>query len=751
MELKIYQQKVLDELNEFLSELESNPLKYVFMGITEKPYKSEFFGQVPFICIKIPTGGGKTLVGCYSITKVMDSFLRHKLSKGLVLWFVPSDSIKTQTLSKFKDRKDFHRKILDEYFDNKVMIFSNEEALKIKKEDIDNNLCIVISSLDAFRKEKSLQNKYKVYQENGQLISHFENINNIGDLEKDDAGIIMSLANVIRLNNSLIIIDEGHRTKTDLSISFLKELNPSFIIEYTATPRLESNVLIDIKSSELKEEQMIKLPLVLQSRTRWQDSILQGTLKREELEKLAKSEKEYIRPIALLQAEQEKEDIRKITVGQIKEFLIKERKIPENEIAIKTSKTNELENVDLFSKNCKIKYIITVNALAEGWDCSFAYILISVANIGSKIAVEQIIGRIMRMPYAIRKNNEDLNYSYVFASAKNFQEATNQIITGLEKNGYNKSDIINADEDNKKYSLDVERNFKTNFSVPIFSFNNEVLGFEDLIIDLKLSNNISPIYFNINNDNDGQTIIDIKEGEKLRAGPSQRILNLNRTDKEITKERLIKWLDERLKFSYIDKADRIKFIELSMDTIKNYTLSDFSNNRLLLLDLLNEKINKIIVEYTHKVFTEGITDGRIQLIDSEPFKEIITLSERNNKEFANNYYPEIDVLNKEEQNFVERLDLLSNLKFWIRNRERKDPFYLQGWKKHKFYPDFIANTKKGNILAIEWKGEDRITNEDTKYKEELGKIWTKFGNGKLYFFLVNNKDIDETLNKIKNL
>ena len=82
--------------------------------------------------------------------------------------------------------------------------------------------------------------------------------------------MIKSLANVIRLNKPLIVIDEGHRTKTQLSIDFLRDLNPSFIIEYTATPRAESNILVEIHSSELKEEEMVKLPLVLESHTQWQ-------------------------------------------------------------------------------------------------------------------------------------------------------------------------------------------------------------------------------------------------------------------------------------------------------------------------------------------------------------------------------------------------------------------------------------------------------------------------------------------------
>jgi superfamily II DNA or RNA helicase len=754
MELKEYQQKTLDMIKDFLKDLEKETPEFAFMHLTKQPYKYDFFGEeVPFVCIKIPTGGGKTLVGCHAITEIMDAFLKEKMGRGIVMWFVPSEPIKSQTLRKFKDRQDIHRRSLDEYFDNNVKIFSNEEALTIRKEDIEHNLCIIISILDAFRKEKTLQKKYKVYQENGALINHFENVEESRVLEKDESGVIKSLANVVRLNNPLIVIDEGHRTKTELSINFLKDLNPSFVIEYTATPREESNILVEIHSSELKEEEMVKLPLVLESHTQWQKAILQGVLRREELEKIAKKEKEPIRPIALLQAQQEKEDENKITVSKIKEFLVKDRKIPEEEIAIKTSKTNELEGVDLFAKSCKIRYIITVNALAEGWDCSFAYLLISVANIGSKIAVEQIIGRIMRMPFAKRKEKEDLNRSYIFASARNFNEAASQIISGLESNGYSKHDLINASEKNKT-PYDIERRVKEDFAVPLMSYGNEELTFEDLIgEDFELHKQDAKFDFQVHYDNDGRAIIDIKKDDRWIRG-AQQTLKLTYQDKNCSKKELVRWLDIRLRFTMLDKEDKVKFIEKAIDGIKGHTIQDLSVNRYVLLEKLDEVINSILVDYSKKRFVKLLKEGRIKVKEFENYPEIITLASDSTQEFNKNYYSKIDKLNKEEETFVGRLDLdtLPNIKFWIRNTEKKDRFfYLQGWRRNKFYPDFIALTSKGNILALEWKGEDRVSNEDTRYKEEIARVWEQMGKDKLHFFLVHNKNVEEVLTKIKQL
>ncbi|MCW1295974.1 MAG: DEAD/DEAH box helicase family protein [Candidatus Parvarchaeota archaeon] len=757
MELKKYQQISLDKLEDFLKYTSTFGPKMAFINVTEQPYKSEYFGEdIPFICIKIPTGGGKTFVASHSIGKIYDNLLKNKLDRGIVMWFVPSDAILSQTLKKLKDKKDPHRAVLDEAFDNKVMVFSNEEALRIRKSDVDNYLCIIVSTLDAFRKEKNIQNKYKVYQENGALIDHFQEIDDSKMLEKDESGVINSLANVIRLSNPLIILDEGHRAKTNLSFEILKNLNPSFVIEYTATPRLESNVLVEVHSSELKDENMVKLPLVLERDPQWMASINQGIAKREELEKEARLEKgKKIRPIALIQAEQEKEDNKKITVSRIKEFLLNETqgRVKEEEIAIKTSKENELEGVDLFDNDCKIRYIITVNALAEGWDCSFAYILISVANIGSRVAVEQIIGRIMRLPFAKKLSNENLNRSYVFASAKNFNEAADEIIKGLEDNGYSRLDLVNATESRRTYSFEANRRVNEDFEAPVIAYENTELSFEDLIgKDFRLSDQEPSINFEIFYDNSGRAIIDIKEGDQWFRG-KQTFLKVVYEDKNLSKNELVQWLDKKLRFTVVDKEDKVKFLNKVIDSIKKYSLQELSINRFLLLDKISDLIEKILVEQAKKNFDSAMKNGKLTVRSFEKFPETITLSNELPEEFNKNYYNKIDKLNGEERRFIERLDLdtLPNIKFWVRNRERQDSFYLQGWRRDKFYPDFIAVTNKGNILALEWKGEHLLTNEDTQYKEELGRIWEKLGKGKTYFFLISNKNVDKTLNKIKVL
>ena len=756
MKLKRYQENAIEKLEEFLELTKKQKPKLAFYELTEEKYNAEWFGDVPFVCIRIPTGGGKTLVGCKSVERIMSTALQNKMDTGIVMWFVPSDSIKTQTLKKFKDPKDWHFDMLNDSFDTKFKVFSNEEALTITPEDVRNNLCIIVASLDAFRKDEKIQNKYKVYKENGSLMDHFQNLKDDSTLDKDKAGtIINSLANVIKKHSPLIVIDEGHHTQTDLSVRFLADLRPSFILEFTATPRDGSNVLVRTSASELKLEEMVKIPIVLESRTQWEQVVADGIAKREELEKRTKKLKgEYIRPIALLQAQPKSKVKATITVEQLKQMLLG-KKIPEEQIKIKTSETDELEGIDLFSKKCEVRYIITVNALAEGWDCAFAYVLISVANLGARVAVEQIIGRVLRMPNARRRDDEAMNRSYVFTSSEDFNEAASKVIKGLEDNGYSKSDFVSvADEKNYSDPLEAKKAIKKDLKVPMMAFGKNKLSFEDLLgEDFKLAKQDADFAFKIHYDFDGQATIDITEDDEWLTG-KQLSLPYQYLEGNHTIEELVSWLDKKLRFPMLNQDDKAAFIQKAVEIqLKKRKLAELSVNRYLLADRLNAVMNEILEAYTQKVFRGLLKKEEIKLGLFDSYPATIALKSPVPKVFNKNLYEKVDAINGEERGFVERIDLgaLDNIDFWVRNREKVDPFYIQGWRRGKFYPDFVAVTKKGNIVALEWKGEDRISNEDTAYKVEIGEVWEKLGRGKTHFFLVHNGNTEEVLNKIKLL
>ncbi|MFX7845500.1 hypothetical protein ABTK14_24885, partial [Acinetobacter baumannii] len=75
--------------------------------------------------------------------------------------------------------------------------------------------------------------------------------------------------------------------------------------------------------------------------------------------------------------------------------------------------------------------IITINALKEGWDCPFAYVLASLADKSSAVDVEQILGRVLRQPYVMKHADPLLNVSYVLTASAKFNDTLNNIVKGL--------------------------------------------------------------------------------------------------------------------------------------------------------------------------------------------------------------------------------------------------------------------------------------------------------------------------------
>ena len=193
---------------------------------------------------------------------------------------------------------------------------------------------------------------------------------------------------------------------------------------------------------QLKNEHMVKLPVIVYNRDSQAEVLTDAIDLRNKLEEIANAEYaktgKYIRPIALFQAQPKgKEDA--TTFEKLRDKLV-DAGIPAEQIAIRTADVNELKNVELMSLSCPIRYIITVNALKEGWDCPFAYILASLANKTSQVDVEQILGRILRLPHTSQHTQSALNMSYVLTSSNDFNNTVAHIVKGLNSAGFSDKD-----------------------------------------------------------------------------------------------------------------------------------------------------------------------------------------------------------------------------------------------------------------------------------------------------------------------
>lgn len=199
-----------------------------------------------------------------------------------------------------------------------------------------------------------------------------------------------ALLQIINQLSPLVIVDESHHARSTLSKEMLRNFNPCFVLDLTATPIRESNILCYVDPAALKRENMDKLPIIVYNRSSQQEVIADAVDLRNRLEQYATAEQErtglYIRSIVLFQAQPMGRE-NSTTFEKLKEKLVSAG-IPAEQVAIKTADVNELKYKDLLSPKCRIRYIITVNALKEGWDCPFAYILASLANKTSQVDVE---------------------------------------------------------------------------------------------------------------------------------------------------------------------------------------------------------------------------------------------------------------------------------------------------------------------------------------------------------------------------
>lgn len=441
---KTYQQQVLDSVQAYFEACHELPSPSIaFTATTERlwgrgnPYNplSEFPADMPYFCLRVPTGGGKTWLAAKSVALVNTHLLRTEHS--VILWLVPSKPIREQTLRALRDRSHPYHTALREA--GSITVMDLDDAKSVTRATLDTSTTIIVATRQAFQVED--EESRKVYHSSGALMHHFDNLSPTqrGGLLSEGEGAERttpcSLANTLRLRRPFVVVDEAHNSRTELAFEMLARFRPSGVMELTATPDLErtpSNVLHSVSAAELKAEEMIKLPVVLETEPNWQQCLADAIGRRDALHNLADEERHsggsYLRPLVLIQSQPRRAGVDTLDFERVRNELISNQGIPANEIAVATGEEKGLEQIDAVYKlgiadpTCPVKFVITQKALAEGWDCPFAYILVSVASLSSATAVEQLLGRVLRQPGASHRQTKALNQSYAFVVSRNFAE-----------------------------------------------------------------------------------------------------------------------------------------------------------------------------------------------------------------------------------------------------------------------------------------------------------------------------------------
>jgi type III restriction enzyme len=749
-------------------------------GVPFSPRRDGIGRSVPNVCLKVPTGGGKTLLAAAAVSRIQEKWIHA--NHGFVLWVVPNESIYAQTLRHLRDREHSYRHMLDQAAGGRVRILEKDDPLH--RADVDSNLCVMLLMLQSANRET--KETLRLFRDRGSvhgffpaaddkaahetLLAAIPNLDAYSDVTIGWHVVKDSLGNVLRRIRPVVVLDEGHKGYSKLALGTVYGFNPAFVLELSATPvdrprdGLHSNWLVDVRGVDLDAEGMIKLPINLRvlPGTDWRRGLRAAVDKlrelQEEAERLRADTARYIRPICLIQVErtgEDQRDARHVHAEDAREYLLT-LGAHESEIAIKTADRNDLkapENQDLLADTNPIRFIVTKQALQEGWDCPFAYVLCALAPSSSKSAMTQLIGRILRQPDTVPTGVAPLDECHVVCVHAKTKEVLEAIKAGLERDGM--GDLVErVVETNGSGRGDGSRKVPRR---PEFSklkvFLPKVLWVVGTPRELDYEADIlSQIDY---------AAIDLgtlpKRLAALKADATEQTIRIGLTGTDALIE-AVHLGPQRKSVSF----DRVYATRAISDLVPNAWTAYSIIDRLLgalkaagmddwhlgaassvVIDHLRSHLGDEIDRMAETLFRAELTTGRIQFrlrADGRNYsvpQDIESWLPANAPQFvredgmpsAKSLFAPVyrDDLNGYEQAVAGYVDEQAAVRWWHRNVARVQ-YGVQGWRRHRVFPDFVIALTRADgserLLVLEAKG-DHLDNGDSTYKQRLLRAVTE--------------------------
>lgn len=760
------------------------------------PYLSRHDGlhrAIPNLCLKVPTGGGKTLLATCALERIQADYFKRQT--GLVLWVVPSDAIYRQTWKQLANREHPYRQMLERASGGRVKLLEKGDAFT--RQDVDGQLCVMLLMLPSAARQS--KETLRMFRDSGRFMSFFppeddslandKLLSAVPNLDQnliDDSGrflsIKQSLGNVLRLTRPVVIIDEGHKAYSDTARETLCGFNPRFLVELSATPNTggkhQSNVLVNVPGGDLKDEEMIKLPInvINEDKGGWKHTL---TLAHQQLEELAKEAVQlqaengrYIRPILLVRVERtgkEQRDSGFVHAEDAREYLLEKLGVKEEEIRLKTSENDELGSEDLRSPSCAVRYIITKDALREGWDCPFAYVLAILSKTTANTALTQMIGRVLRQPHARLTHRPLLDECYVFTFDQDVREAVNGVRKGLEDEGM--ADLTSSvklggstgakQRMTRRETLQRRAAFAklpTIFLPRVLCRDaSTATGYRLLDYDRDILGALTWETFRFLQ----AESLTVDDAEKLKRTIARVDLDKAPDDPALFANELVTELpDEGLDIPFLVRQlldvipnpwQGMRILDETLTTLRARGVSEqrLFVNRLDLLQAMKIDLKQQVDAAAEALFRTKIETGEIALrlvasadeklnwelartLEVEVSEEDRLLYRKDGGELEKSLFEKVYQrdFNTLEKDTAWYLDSREPVHWWHRIAVNQRSYSLQGWQRHKIYPDLLAclhGTENGKFrfTVLETKGEHLKGNDDTEYKRKLFELLTR--------------------------
>lgn len=647
------------------------------------------------IILKAPTGSGKTII----IADFLLQFVSNRKDNRTFsfIWAAPR---KLHLQSKEK-LENFYR-------ENRVLECSDVEELTEKK--ISENEIL-------FLNWESINKKDNVFiRENENDFNLTSIINNTFEEGRD----------------IILIIDESHHTATAENTKGLIEImNPKITIDVSATPHLSSDNVVKVKFEDVVAEGMIKEKISLnpglkENKLEGQSSdefVLKEALKkREELKKLFESiDKDNINPLLLIQLPDSSTLDFSNKKAEIENLLSAKFDINTNNGKLAVYLSEDKRNLENISKNDnEVNVLLFKQAIALGWDCPRAYILVLFREWHSEKFSIQTVGRIMRMPEIMHYGIEELDKGYVYTNIANNNIIIEEelardyftIYTSRRNEKYQKIDLVS-------YHIMRQRETTRLNTECIKIFNNQALKYnlankidkkvtsiidhipKNGIIHLeKVGTNFNPVDI-VNDISLSKTNIELESAfksfiqEALHSGgmfPEQR--SVGRICSSI-----YQFFKDELRMDYREAQRDIMAIVLSEKNSQHF--KDAINNTLVQYKLKYPKAKNKSIE------NEDLWNipSKIELNANHEERKLKT-----KKSILNPYF-ESTIKSKTwetEKSFIEFLDNHNSVEWWFKNGEAYGTYFAVPYKDESdedqsFYIDFIVKFKNDRIGLFDTK------------------------------------------------
>ena len=726
---------------------------------------------IPHICFKVPTGGGKTLLAAAALQRL-------RRQTGLTLWITPTRAIYEQTMAALRSREHPYRQMLEMASAGRVKILEKDDLFT--RDDVANYLCVMLLMLPAANRQRG-RDFLRMFRDSGRYPTFFPDndissdldagillgdaklLNDYPDLEctTEDGPVKHSLFNVFKMLRPVVVLDEAHKAygarNQEANEEFARAVNrldPSLVVELSATPnRGISNLLVDITGLELKNEEMIKLPVQVTAFTNadWQYTLARAHDELERLDDEARtlraSEGRYIAPIGVVRVERTGRDQRdgeRVHSEDVREYLVQRLGVPENAVAVKSSELDELGRSNLLSEFSPIRWIITRAALMEGWDCPFAYVLVMLDNTRAQRAITQLVGRVMRQPHARRTGRELLDQCYVYCWDTNVADAVAQVKRGLEEEGLTGlgESVTSSVPDFRRITVQRRENLRgKDIFLPL------VLHKEgDEWRELDYQRHILPrIDWNVIVAPDPQSSLPdraIRQSASVDVGDALPVFHPDR-ELYVDKTVQIDWFARRLGDVVPNPWQSARLAQELVEKLRSAgdTDDEIYDRRSYLAFALREYVTGELEQQAEQVFRRKLQQGEIRfdleagqpnlrIVDSYEIPVAVDaglMAGSNGLPIQKSLFEPVYTQQFDsvlERNFARYLDEQKALQWWHRVAVRQSgDYYLRGWKQERIWPDFVAmsDPSDGNphILVFETKGEHLRGNPDTDYKRRV--------------------------------